>query len=210
MRLPFCLLKEAYYLNPYSNQSDGQGSQLVSEPCPASFGEPQLAPWCLVEVSLCVRWAGLAGAWQDSSPNEPGVPRPGDKEVKNPSPNPRLVTRIVVMKYHRLELSPSKGSLFSLYRSQYYGTVSLQKQWTFIVGGPLRRPWPWTNPSPHGFVLGKFTGWVREEATSWFESMRSVRLLLCRSKWSFCLLRGTCFFTDTFTSYALHGGFWSY
>jgi hypothetical protein len=45
------------------------------------------------------------------------------------------------------------------------------------------------------------------KATSLFERLRSDKLLLCMSKWSFCLFTGTCFFTDTFTSYALHGGF---
>jgi hypothetical protein len=128
IRLPFCILKEDYYLNPGSYQSDVQGSQLVSEPCPAFFGEPLLALWCFGRGESLCQISRSAGAWWDSSPNEPGMPSPGDKEVKKPSPNPRLVPRNVVMKYHRLELSPSKGSLFSLHRSQYYGTVSLQKQ----------------------------------------------------------------------------------
>jgi hypothetical protein len=75
------------------------------------------------------------------------------------------------------------------------------------MGGPLRRQWSWANPSPHGLVLGEFTGWKREEATSLFERLRSDKLLLCTGKWSFCLFTGACFFTDTFTSYGLHGGF---
>jgi hypothetical protein len=76
-------------LNPGSYQSGGQGSQLVPEPSPDSFVEPKLALWCqerqVPPSDQQVCWC-LAGC----SPDKLGMPSSGDKEVKTPSPNPRL------------------------------------------------------------------------------------------------------------------------
>jgi hypothetical protein len=81
----------------------------------------------LVEVSLCVRSAGLLVPGGTVLPVSQGcqvlVTR-GEKIITKSQTSPQKC----LMKYHKVELPPSKGSLFSLHRSQYYGTESLQKQ----------------------------------------------------------------------------------